>query len=270
MRMSCIVAKFFCFCYIISMEGLPDNSQSRQERREARRLQQRASDRAQGRRRSMRRLAIWGIGIAMLFGLGWVMVKLASRVQLPQSGGGLVVEVSASDNILGPADAPVTLVEYSDFQCPACAAFYPIIKQAMAEASLKDKIRLVYRNFPLSSIHKNAQLAAQAGQAAALQGKFWQMHDKLFEGQKKWQGMSSQGAQSTFREYAQSIGLDVSRWERDQKSSSVASKVKADYDGGIAAGVDSTPTFFVNGKRMPQPRSYDEFKQYLIDALPRP
>jgi protein-disulfide isomerase len=238
---------------------------SRRERRMLERQGQRGTQSSQKRKRILRRFMIWGIGGAVIVGAGWGIIKLSSNVQLPVSGGTLAVPVSAADHVSGTASASIVLVEYSDYQCPACASFYPIVKQLLSEPGAEN-VRFVYRNFPLTQIHPNAQLAAQTAEAAALQGKFWEMHDILFENQTKWAGMSGSGARATFEGYAAALGLDVAKFKRDVDSSAVKEKIKADYDGGVASGVNATPSFFINGKKMAQPQSYDQFKQAVLSG----
>lgn len=243
---------------------MPQNDQP--DRRQLRQQQQQQQQARERKRRLLRRGGLWGGALALIVLVGWGVLRLADTVELPVTGGALAVPVSAADHGLGPQDAPLTLVEYSDFQCPACGAFYPVIKQMMAEPTLKDRIRFVYRNFPLTQIHQNAQLAAQAGEAAALQGKFWEMHDRLFEQQAKWSDMSSAGARDTFVGYARDLGLNVDRFTADLDSAAVQDRVQVDVDSGTRSAVSGTPTFFVNGIVIPSPQSYDQFKQYLIDA----
>lgn len=238
---------------------------SRRERRQLMREQGGAASR--GGSRWLRRVMLWGGMIAIVALIGWGMVKLSEGTPIPAGNGTLTVPVSEQDNVLGPEDAPVTLVEYSDFQCPACAAFYPIVKQALAEPQLKDKVRFVYRSFPLTNIHPNALMAAHAAQAAALQGKFWEMHDKLFDGQKSWSPLSGAAARAIINGYSSTIGLDVAKFDDDIESGAVKDRVREQINGGNSAGVDSTPTFFVNGREMAQPQSYEQFRQFLIDAL---
>jgi len=238
---------------------------SRRERREHMRSERGSgsSGRSHGR---MRRVLIWGGSIVAIVLIGWGMVRLSRNTTLPAQNGALSSPVSERDNIQGPADAPVTLVEYSDLQCPACAAFVPVIAKAVAEPELKGKVRLVYRYFPLS-IHPNAQLASQAAAAAGLQGKFWDMHDLMFEKQDVWSPLSGRAARDAFVAYAEQIGLDKGKFLSDIDSGAVKDRVKTDLDSGTASGVNSTPSFFVNGVRMTHPQSYEEFKQNLINAL---
>ncbi len=170
-----------------------------------------------------------------------------------------VSAIVASDQIKGDREAKIILIEYSDFQCPACAAYAPIVKQIAEE--FKDSAVFVYRHFPLSQ-HKNAELAALAAEAAGKQGKFWEMHDLIFENQNEWS--ESQIAEELFVKYATELNINIGQFKNDLISKEIKDKVKNDLRSGEKNGVNSTPTFFLNNKKI-QPRSYDEFKQ-LIEA----
>lgn len=169
---------------------------------------------------------------------------------------------NGDDWIKGAADAPVTLIEYSDFQCPACAAYYPLVTQLHEEFG--DNLRIVYRHYPLTSLHPYAQTAALAAEAAGRQGKFWEMHDKLFENQRSWSSATLTEVNETFEGYAEELGLDLERFRADMDSSEVADAVDADRLAGNRAGVRGTPTFILQGETI-QVRSYDEFKA-LVEA----
>ena len=199
--------------------------------------------------------------------LVWGMVKLSKNAPLPVATGTLSSPVSDVDHSSGPTDAKVTLVEYSDFQCPACAAFSTVITKALAEPELKGKVRFVYRFFPLVSIHPNAMLSSEAAEAASLQGKFWEMHDLLFEKQTDWAELSNTGAKNKFAEYAVQLGMDKTRFLSDIDSSAVKDRVQRDISSGDASNIQSTPTFFVNGTILAHPQSYEEFKQDLLGPL---
>lgn len=236
-------------------------SATRHERRQAARLQREGG----GHSGLVRRTLLWTGLVVVLVAVIWGMTMI-SKTPAPATDGILDTQVSAEDYVLGPASASVTLVEYSDFQCPACAGFAPIVKKAMTEPELAGRVRLVYRAFPLTTIHQRAELAARAAQAASLQGKFWEMHDALFAGQAAWAQVSEGAARDVFRGYASSIGLDVTQFVSSLDSASVRDFVQAQLAEGELEGVDSTPTFYVNGKRMAHPQSYEEFRQFLIDA----
>jgi protein-disulfide isomerase len=151
----------------------------------------------------------------------------------------LAAEVTERDHALGPASARVTLVEYGDYECPDCGNAYPIIKRLIKEMP---DLRFVFRNFPLSNVHPHASVAAQAAEAAAAQGRFWEMHDQLYEHQKEL-------ADLEMSRFALRLGLEIYRFEADLASERFARRVREDYESGIASGVAGTPTFFVNGVR---------------------
>lgn len=155
-------------------------------------------------------------------------------------GTDLTMPVSARDHSQGPVDAPVTLVEYGDYECPYCGAAYPIIKEVQKQ--LGNQLRFVFRNFPLSSVHPHTEAAAEAAEAAGAQGQFWQMHDLLFEHQ-------DQLGNAALRRYAEQLGLDVARFERELTGRDYEERVQEDFQSGVRSGVGGTPTFFINGSR---------------------
>ncbi len=217
---------------------------------------------SKNRSRGARRVSIWLISILVLGGAVFALIKLSGGTS-PVQTGVLAVEVSDTDWSKGNSDAVVTLVEYSDFQCPACGTFFPILKQVHED--YEDQLKFVYRHFPLKQIHPNAEAAARAAEAAGLQGKFWEMHDLLFEDQTVW---SDQGnVDETFEQYASNLGLDVEKFKNDFDSNAVKGAVDDDVEGGFSSGINATPTFFINGQKVPIPRSYDEFINNIIEAI---
>lgn len=168
--------------------------------------------------------------------------------------------IKQDSHIQGTKDAKVTLVEFGDFQCPACGASYPIITQLLNNYS--GKVNFVFRNFPLA-IHKNAQSAAEAAEAAGAQGKFFEMYDALYQNQADW-GESNK-AMDFYIKYAQTIGLDVEKFKTDVTSNKYDSKIQNDINDGNALGVNATPTFFLNGEKISGGLPYDQFKT-KIDA----
>jgi protein-disulfide isomerase len=150
------------------------------------------------------------------------------------------------DHIQGPADAPVTLVEYGDYQCPYCGAAHSVVQEV--QARMGDRLRFVFRNFPLSTSHPRAEQAAEAAEAAAAQGRFWPMHDLIFENQKRLRDRD-------LREYAEQVGLDLERFDAELAEHVHAARVHEDFMSGVRSGVNGTPTFFVNGARLDD--SYD-------------
>ena len=166
----------------------------------------------------------------------------------------LTLPVGERDHAQGPADAPVTLVEYGDYECPHCGRAYPIVKAV--QKVLGPRLRFVYRNFPLSEAHPNAENAAEAAEAAGAQGKFWEMHDALFEHQRALQPRH-------LAAYAAGLGLDAERLAEELDSHVYAARVREDFRSGVRSGVNGTPTFFLNGARFDGP--WDE--RGLLSAI---
>ena len=152
----------------------------------------------------------------------------------------LTVPVGKDDHGQGAAEAPLTLVEYGDYECPYCGAAYPMIK--VIAKRFGAQLRFVFRNMPLNEMHPNAQLAAEAAEAAAVQGKFWEMHDALYEHQ-------SELGPDLLRRLAKRFQLDAQRFEDDLASGRFRAHVKHDFMSGVRSGVAGTPTFFINGER---------------------
>lgn len=155
----------------------------------------------------------------------------------------LAVPVGERDHIRGRADAPITLVEYGDYQCGYCATAHPVINELRRR--LGDRLRVVFRNFPCPDQHPHAQHAAEAAEAAGTQGKFWEMHDLLFEHFKHQPTLDD----ADLTGYAVDLGLDLERFERGLAEHVYARRVREDLDGGLRSGVSRTPTFFINGVR---------------------
>ena len=162
------------------------------------------------------------------------------------------------DHVVGPADAPLTLVEYGDFECPFCARSYPAVKAIRRE--LGDRLRFVFRHFPRPE-HPHARHAAEASEAAAAQGRFWQMHDMLFEHQAALANQDLVG-------YAATIGLDVGRFEHDLTSHVFVERVHADLESAARSGAHGTPTFFINGVKHEGPDTFDDLISALREQLP--
>lgn len=180
---------------------------------------------------------------------------------LSKSAPNPALAIKADDWVRGEKDAPVVMVEYLDFQCPACGSYHPVVKQL--EKEFVGKLAVVTRHFPLEQPHQYARLSARAAEAAGRQGKFFQMHDKLFEGQKEWS--NAKDAKKIFISYAQDIGLNVEKFKKDIEDKPIDKKIDADQQSGTIAGVNSTPSFFINGAKIDNPESLDAFKA-LINA----
>ena len=152
----------------------------------------------------------------------------------------LTIPVGENDHAAGSETAQITLVEYGDYECPHCGRAYPVVKKI--QEKMGDKLRFVFRNFPLTQAHPNALHAAEAAEIAAQQGKFWEMHDILFENQNALDDES-------LTAYAEKIGLDVEKFTEDLENDTFEEKVRADFMGGLESGVNGTPTFFIDGVR---------------------
>lgn len=170
----------------------------------------------------------------------------------------LTISINSNDHILGNPNATIELVEYGDYECPFCGRAYPIVKEI--KRKLDGDIKFVFRNFPLAKIHPHAFMAAVATEAASLQGKFWEMHDIIFENQKTLDV-------DHIINFAGLLGLDTDRFKDDIQDRHMIEKVEKDFEGGLRSGVNRTPTFFINGERFEGDWSTGELLEYLKAQL---
>lgn len=187
------------------------------------------------------------VGIALMFsdsGSDTDITEVVSQTEL----------ISESPHVRGATEsAQVTIVEFSDFQCPACRDSQPFVDQVLAQ--YPNDVQLIYRHFPLDSIHPNARTAAAAAEAAAEEGKFWEMHDLLFINQTEWERIASRDElNNVFAEYASQIQIDKNVFLEKIESNQVKEAVQEDSAAAARLGLNSTPTFFVNGQRTPAPQ----------------
>lgn len=168
-------------------------------------------------------------------------------------------------HLRGRADAPILIEEYGDFQCPPCGFFHPILKRI--EGEYEKEVRVSFHHYPLRNMHKHADEAARAAEAAALQGKFWQMHDLIFEKQKEWS--DAPAARPIFLGYARTLGLDLGKFAQDIDSAPISSRVMNDETAGSARGVTGTPTVFLNGREVPYEviTSYERFNALIKSEI---
>lgn len=186
---------------------------------------------------------VLGVTLVIIVALAGV-ISFAKSAKTPMTTGTLVDStVGPLDHVKGNKMASTTLIEYSDFQCPACGAYYPVVKR-ITETYGKD-LAIVYRHFPLTQ-HKNAPLAARVAEAAGKQGKFWEMHDLLFTNQNDWAELADPMA--VFTKYATSLSLNLTTFKRDLDDAALLKKINDDQASGLAAGVSYTPSFYLNGK----------------------
>lgn len=203
---------------------------------------------------------VWiGVVVIALIGLMFWGAKQTVEIKPPFEPGA----VHPLDNVTGNASSSVVMVEYSDFECPACRAYSGVVKQIMVEFG--DKMVFVYRNFPLTEIHQNAELAARAAQAAGKQGKFWEMHDLLFEKQDEW--AQAANPEPMFESYSTLLGISVDQFKIDSGSKEVISFVRAQRASALKLGLQGTPSFFINGKQIQNPSSVDAFRTLIKAAI---
>lgn len=209
-----------------------------------------------------------GIGIATLLVIIGAVFFLSSSAPVEEVTEETIAEnqdylISENSQGIGSASAKVTLVEFADFQCPACRSAYPAVKQILAE--YPEDVYYVFRHYPLP-MHRNAKIAAYAAEASGMQGKFFEMHDLLYENQDEWSESSS--PMDIFNEYATELGLDLEQFAEDIKREEITTKVSDDQKDGNIVGVNATPTFFINGK--PAFRgvpNYTDFKTAIDQEL---
>ena len=167
-------------------------------------------------------------------------------------------------HLFGSGKKNVTLIEYGDYQCPACGAYYPLVKAVVEK--YKDDIYLQFRNYPLVTIHQNAFAGSRAAEAADMQGKYWEMHDLLYEQQRTWSASNS--PKTYFDQYATELKLDLKKFDDDYSSSTVNDRIAADIKEGQKIGADSTPTFVLDGKKLDQnPKDQASFEKLITDAI---
>lgn len=245
-------------------EQKDDYQMSKKERREQRKEVQRNEVKSMRRKESQKRWMLWG-GVALILIVGlYGVTRLAGGGPVEGQPELLVGEISATDWSYGNEDAPVHILEYSDFQCPACKQFYPVVRQL--EEAFPQDVLVTYRHYPLRQIHPNAQLAGQAAEAAGIQGKFWEMHDRLFDTQSMWE---NGGSRVHFIDLATELELDIDKFKGDMGSSELKDIVNNNYNSAIKNGLTGTPSFFINGQRIQNPRGYEAFEGLVLAELER-
>lgn len=203
-----------------------------------------------------KKIALVVVGSLLTVGLLFGAWFLTSTPQVAEKQD---IPLKTDDHVAANKKSKVILVEYSDFQCPACGQYHPMVKEILKKYD--KKILFVLRHFPLDQ-HKNAVSAARAAEAANKQGKFFEMGDLLFVNQATWG--ESKDPQKYFTEYAKKLKLNMDQFKKDNTNAQDA-KIQADRNSGVSLGVNSTPTFFLNGAKLSNPGSVDDFSK-LIDA----
>lgn len=206
------------------------------------------------------RFALVLVGLVVLFGGIFFFTK--KEANAPTNGTQQSAQVS--HHVEGEGKKGVTLVEYGDFQCPACTAYHPLVKQVVEK--YKTDITFQFVNFPLVQLHPNAMAAHRAAEAAGMQNKYWEMHDMLYERATEWN--SANNASSIFQGYAAQLGLDVDKFKQDVASSQTNAIINADVAQGKKMGINSTPTFYLDGKKIDQaPQDVEGFSKLIDNAI---
>lgn len=208
----------------------------------------------------------WG---AIVVGIGLVvagMIYIVSKQRTLPTRIDAKIEsaITETDWVKGNRNAEVVITEYSDFQCPACAFYQPVVKEIINEFG--DQVALVYRHFPLP-MHRHAIFMAQAAEAAGQQGKFFEMHDLIFENQSSWTNSSASAVREVVERYATELGLDIEKFKTDLDSETIAEKIEKDLDDALASDISYTPTLFINGELITNPNSYSEFRQLILEKI---
>ena len=241
------------------MESNTQNNQqlTKRERKELRRKEKAQEaimrDRSLATKKWTKRFAIILFVAGSIGGIFWYGT---TQPTVPTSA---LLSVAEDDWIKGNKEATVTFIEYLDFECEACGAYYPVIKRLSEE--FKNEVRFVNRYFPLPG-HKNSQTSARAVEAAGQQGKYWEMHDIVFENQSSW-GEKSAPDPTIFEGYAQKLGLDIAKFRQAVDSQEVKDRIERDRSVGVKLNIQGTPTFFLNGKKIDNPRGYEDFKALI-------
>lgn len=234
---------------------------TKKEKKEQRKAEWEEKLQKERRNSLIKKIALWlGGTIVLILGI-WVL--LISTTSSPQSetSSFKIPPATTNDIATGPSDAKVAVIEYADFQCPACAAYAPITKQLREK--FKGKVNFVSRFFPLPQ-HKQGMISSQAGYAAHLQGKFWEMEKLLYDNQTVWS--QSTDPVKIFNEYALTLNLDLNKFNTDLNAESTKQYIREQANEGAKAGISSTPSFFINGNYV-RAKDYAEFKQLIQNEL---
>lgn len=213
----------------------------------------------------MKQIGIWVGLIAIFIGTTWGLIALVNgkNSTVPSQIKDLP-PISKDDQVLGISDkTKAVLVEYADFQCPACKNYAPLVRQLKKDFG--DNLLIVYRFFPLINTHQNAMSSSQAAFAAGKQNKFWEMSDLIYENQENW--ANSSNAKDLFTEYAKKLDLDLAKFTDDYNNEATKKFIIDQMNSGASIGINYTPTFFLNGKIISNPQSYEAFKKLIQDEL---
>lgn len=237
---------------------------TKEQKRELRKQEWQQKAESEAKQEQYKKTAIWiGVAVAVILAI----FGLAMLVNSPTNSTTSSLKAPTLNEkdlyTKGDIKAKVTLTEYGDFQCPACASYHPIVNAIVEE--YKDKILFIYRDFPLVNTHKYAHLSSRAAFAANKQNKYWEMYDLLYQNQDSW--AKSTNAQELFVDYAKSLGLDIDKFNSDLDSNEAKKFVDEALATATGLGLNSTPSFFINGAKIDNPNNFEEFKTLINNEL---
>lgn len=237
---------------------------TKKEKKELRKLEWQEVAKKQARSAKIKKYSIWVGAVAIILVVVFGLIQLInSSSSTPGNEVIKIAPVSAKDITKGNPKSKVVLIEYSDFQCPACAEYHPLVNQLLADYS--SKILFVYRMFPLTSAHPNSHISAQAAYAAFKQGKFFEMSDLLFSGQTDWAEQSD--PTGIFMDYAKKLNLNLSKFQAEMNSSEAKNYVNNSENEAISEGMNATPSFILDGVKITNPQSIEDFKKLIDQEL---
>lgn len=241
--------------------NVEDRPLTKRERRELAKQEKQTLRLRSGRAEKLKK---WGIRLLILLLLSFGGYKLWQWINTPQPGNSTsdILSVKSDDWVKGNSNAKVTLIEYADFECPACKIYSTEVLPKLMD-NYKENLKIVFRHFPLPQ-HKKAVDAAKAVEAAGRQGKFWEMHDLLYEKQDEW---SSGNLKEKLVSYAQELGLNIEQFNKDFDSDETSQSIKKDEADGYTLRINSTPTFYVNGKKASVNNGYEDLKKAIDGAM---
>lgn len=244
------------------MEPNEQNNQTltKRERKELRRQEKAKEEQVRERSKTAKK---WAKRLAIIFVIAGSIGGIWYGLSRPTASSDELLTVVADDWIKGNRDAAVTLVEYLDFECEACGAYYPVVKRLSEEFG--NDVRFVVRYFPLPG-HKNSMTSALAVEAAGRQGKYWEMHNIVFENQRDW-GEKQLPDPKIFENFARQLGLNMDQYSKDITSQEVKDRIERDRNSGQKLNLQGTPSFFLNGEKIENPRGYGEFKVLIQSAI---
>ncbi len=241
-----------------------DEKLTKAQKRELRKLEWQQKAETQAKTAQYKKISLW---VAVAFFVILSIFGLAMLVNSPSNTSGSNLKAPAPNEIdlytKGDPKAKAVVIEYGDFQCPACASYQPFVKAILEE--YKDRIYFVYRDFPLINSHQYAHLSARAAFSANKQGKFWEMYDLLYENQSQW--AKATDAETLFIGFAQKLGLNTDKFKTDLNSNEAKKFVDDSLSRATSIGLNSTPSFFINGVKIDNPNSFDEFKKLIDNEL---